>query len=185
MPPTKIRDEAVLLPDKRFRDITLSRIHPDHWLLPSVLDRLLGQDANTLDERYRPQRLLQLKQCVRRDLEWLLNTRVCYCEISDDREHLKTSVLNYGIPDFSGLAMGSSESQERLRRRVEDAVRRFETRFQSVRVELVREADNPQQRFIRFRIEGVLYAEPAPVPVEYDSTLLPTIGQFQVRASEL
>lgn len=165
----------------------MSRIRPDQLLVPSLLDRLLDDEPDALQElpRSRSQRLSELKKSVRRDLEYLLNTRISLREIPEDCEHVKTSVLNYGIPDFSGVAMGASKQQESLRSRVEDVIQRFETRFKHVRVELVVDPDGRQQRTIRFRIDGVLHAEPAPEPVAFDSLITPLVGQFQVRASNL
>ncbi len=165
----------------------MSRIRPDQLLIPSLLDRLLDDEPDAMQElsRSRSQRLADLKVSVRRDLEYLLNTRVCLREIPEDCEEVKTSVLNFGIPDFSGVAMGSRKQQEILRARVEDVIKRFETRFKQVHVELILDADSKHQRTIRFRIDGILHAEPAPEPVAFDSFITPAVGQFQVRASEL
>ena len=164
----------------------MSRIRPDQLLVPSLLDRLLDDEPESLQElpKLRSQRLVDLKQSVRRDLEHLLNTRICLREIPEDCEHVKTSVLNYGVPDFSGVAMGAIKQQESLRVRVEDVIQRFETRFKHVRVELIVEPDNRHRRTIRFRIDGILHAEPAPEPVAFDSFITPAVGQFQVRASD-
>lgn len=164
----------------------MSRIRPQQLLVPSILDRLLDDEPDVGQElpQSRAQKLSSLKQSVRRDLEHLLNTRICLRELPEDCEHVRTSVMNYGIPDFSGVAMGSREQQEMLRRRVEDAIQRFETRFKQVRVELILDSENQLQRMIRFRIDGILHAEPAPEPVSFDSVITPTIAQFQVRASD-
>ena len=165
----------------------MSRIRPDQLLVPSLLDRLLDDEPESLQElpKLRSQRLSDLKLSVRRDLEHLLNTRICLREIPEDLEHVKISVLNYGIPDFSGVAMGASRQQEMLRLRVEETIQRFETRFKQVRVELVVDPDSRHQRTIRFRIDGILHAEPAPEPVSFDSLVTPLVGQFHVRASDL
>ena len=165
----------------------MSRIRPDQLLIPSLLDRLLDDEPEAMQElpRSRSQRLADLKVSVRRDLEYLLNTRVCLREIPEDCEEVKTSVLNFGIPDFSGVAMGSQKQQEILRARVEEVIRRFETRFKKVQVELILDSDSKHQRTIRFRIDGILHAEPAPEPVTFDSFITPAVGQFQVRASDL
>ena len=164
----------------------MSRIRPDQLLIPSILDRLLDDEPDNRHERpaSRAQVLRELKQSVRRDLEHLLNTRVCLRELPSDLEEIQTSVLNYGIPDFGGLAMASSDQQELLRRRVEDVIRKFETRFKQVRVEFALDSRDKLQRTIRFRIHGVLHAEPAPEPVAFDSQLSPTLGLFQVKASD-
>ncbi|QDV25571.1 type VI secretion system baseplate subunit TssE [Aureliella helgolandensis] len=165
----------------------MSRIRPDQFLLPSVYDRLLDDapESQTEAPHSRAQLLRELKASVRRDLENLLNTRISLYAIPDDLPELKTSVLNYGIPDFTGLSMGSRAQREKLRGLVEDAVRRFETRFIEVRVEMVTSGDgeNVRDRAIKFRIDGILYAEPSPEPVSFDSQLRPQLGDFEVRAS--
>jgi type VI secretion system protein ImpF len=165
----------------------MSRIRPDQYLLPSVLDRLLDADPDSQVEppQSRAHLLRELKQSVRRDLENLLNTRICLYPVPDDLPELKTSVLNYGIPDFTGLSMGSREQRDRLREMVEDAILRFETRFVSVRVEVATGPSSARatDRTIHFRIEGLLYAEPAPEPVTFDSQLRPQLGDFEVRAT--
>ena len=165
----------------------MSRVRPDQYLLPSVFDRLLDDEPGTQVEapHNRAQLLRELKLSVRRDLENLLNTRISLYPVPDDLPELKTSVLNYGIPDFTGLSMSSREQREKLRLLVEDSIRRFETRFISVRVELstAQQSNNVKDRTVRFRIEGLLYAEPAPEPVMFDSQLRPQLGDFEVRAS--
>ncbi|MCA9132474.1 MAG: type VI secretion system baseplate subunit TssE [Planctomycetales bacterium] len=163
----------------------MSRIRPDQYLLPSVFDRLLDDEPERQVEspRSRAQLLRDLKQSVRRDLECLLNTRISLFPVPEDLKELKTSVLNYGVPDFTGLSMGSREQREKLRVLVEDAIRRFETRFKTVRVETSGGRPRSQDRTIRFRIEGTLYAEPSPEPVSFDSQLRPQLGDFEVRAS--
>jgi type VI secretion system protein ImpF len=161
----------------------MSRIRTDQLLVPSLLDRLLDDEPDVSVElpKQRAQKLRELKQSVMRDLEYLLNTRVSLRFYPDDFKNIETSVLNFGIPDFSGVAMGSRKQQEILRERVESAVVRFETRFKEVHVELVIDPDNSLQRSIRFRIDGILHAEPAPEPVVFDSILSPVAGEFVVR----
>ncbi len=163
-------------------DSIMSRIRPNQLLLPSVLDRLLDFEPEVSKEppKSRTQLLRDLKQSVRRDLECLLNSRVCVYPVPDDLPALKISVLNYGIPDFTGLAMGSRENRENLREIVEDTIRRFETRFKSVHVEIAEDFDL-NKRSLRFRIDGVLHAEPAPEPVVFDSELRPQSCEFEVK----
>jgi len=161
----------------------MSRIRNDQLLVPSLLDRLLDDEPDVSVElpKQRAQKLKELKQSVKRDLEYLLNTRVSLRFYPEDFKNVETSVLNFGIPDFSGVAMGSRKQQEMLRERVEAAVTRFETRFKEVHVELVVDPDHLLQRSIRFRIDGILHAEPAPEPVVFDSILSPVVGEFVVQ----
>ncbi len=162
----------------------MSTVRPNQRLLPSVLDRLLDDDPSVTREaeKSRSQLLRELKQSVRRDLENLLNTRISLYPIPEDLQELQTSVLNYGIPDFTGVGMGSRTQRTKLARIVQDAIQRFETRFKTVRVELVDDRGSLNDRTIRFRIEGLLHAEPAPEPVTFDSQLRPQLGEFDVKA---
>ena len=161
----------------------MSRIRPNQLLLPSVFDRLIDFEPEVSVEtpKSRNQLLRDLKQSVRRDLECLLNTRICLYAIPDDMTQLKKSVLNYGIPDFTSLTMGNRDNREFLRQLVEETIRRFETRFKSVRVDIAEDFDL-RKRTLRFRIDGILHAEPAPEPVIFDSELRPQSCDFEVRS---
>lgn len=165
----------------------MTRIRDDQLLLPSVFDRLINENPNSREDsiRSRSQLLRELKLSVRRDLENLLNTRLCLVDVPPELEHLQTSLVNYGIPDFGGLSAGSQEQREQLRARVEETIRRFETRFQYVRVELARDRQDRTNRTLRFRIEGTLHAEPAPEPVLFDSHMTAPVGEFRVRNADL
>lgn len=163
----------------------MSRIRPDQLLLPSVLDRLIDEDPGTQTElpRSRSKLLSELKDNVRRDLENLLNTRISLVRIPEHSQHLQKSVVSYGVPDFSIMFGGATERRESLRHDVEEAIRRFETRLKSetVSVELVMDPNDIARRVIRFRIDGVLHAEPAPEPVKFDSLLSVSQNEFQVK----
>ncbi|MCC6511789.1 MAG: type VI secretion system baseplate subunit TssE [Pirellulaceae bacterium] len=157
----------------------MSRIRPNQLLLPSILDRLLDfepkQTVETPPER--AQRIRELRASVRRDLEDLLNTRVSLVNCPPDLEELRCSVLNYGIPDFGASQLGSNDQKEYMRKRIEEAIRTFETRFQQVRVIM---SSTSNEGALHFRIEGTLYAEPAPEPVNFESQCLAPLGEFRV-----
>ena len=157
----------------------MSRIRPNQPLVPSLLDRLLDFDPSKKkeDAPNPSQRIKQLRASVRRDLEDLLNTRVPMIECPPDLPELKCSVLNYGIPDLGAMRMGSSDQKELIRKSIEDAIRTFETRFQHVDVVVVK---SETEGTLRFRIEGTLYAEPAPEPVEFESQCVAPLGEFRV-----
>ena len=160
----------------------MAKITEDQQLVPSVLDRLLDDDPQNSREvaKSRNQVLRELKQSVSRDLENLLNTRWRCTHWPSDLEDVEASLVNYGIPDFAGANMGSADSREQLRRIVEQVIRKFEPRFKSVRVNLVGNADETD-RTLRLRIDALLYAEPAPEPVVFDSQLEPLSGSFAVK----
>jgi type VI secretion system protein ImpF len=160
----------------------MARISDDQQLIPSVLDRLIDREPENSREAplSRHQVLRELKQSVRRDLEALLNTRWRCVQWPADLDQLDLSLVNYGIPDFTGASMGTASSREQLRQIVERVVRKFEPRFKSVRVKLLDNADETD-RSLRLRIDAMLYAEPAPEPVIFDSQLEPTSGNFAVK----
>lgn len=160
-----------------------SRVHDDQSLIPSVFDRLLDDEPNISREtaHSRRQVLRQLKQSVGRDLENLLNTRQCWGEWPESLEELPESLVNYGIPDFTGMNMSIPSERERLRGIIERVILRFEPRFKSVRVQLLKNTE-AFDRTLQFRIEGMLHVEPAPEPVIFDSQLEPTTANFEVNS---
>ena len=95
---------------------------------------------------------------------------------------LDQSLVNYGIPDFTGANLSSPDSRAQFVRVIEAVIRRYEPRFKAIRVSL---SDNvePLDRTLRFRIDAVVYAEPAPETVVFDSALEPVTGNVQVKES--
>lgn len=160
----------------------MAKIKSDQPLLPSVLDRLLDDDpAATRDApRGRSQVLRDLKQAVRRDLEDLLNTRRRCLPLPEGLDELNDSLANYGIPDVAGGQFGSVEGRERFRELLEAVLTRWEPRFASVRVSLLGDP-NELERTVRFRIDAMLHADPAPEPVVFDSAVEPATGSVEVR----
>lgn len=159
-----------------------SKVREDQPLAPSVFDRLLDDDpANSREPATsRRQLLRELKQSVSRDLENLLNTRQRCGEWPAPLEELETSLVNYGLPDFTGVNMSLPSERERLRGVIEQVIEQFEPRFRTVRVKLLENAE-VYDRTLRFRIDGLLEVDPAPEPVVFDSQLEPTTSTFEVK----
>jgi type VI secretion system protein ImpF len=155
-------------------------------LVPSVLDRLLDDDPTVTREtpKARTQVLRELKQSVRRDLECLLNTRWRCRGWPEDLDQLDLSLLNYGLPDLVEVDLQSTAGRGQFQRILEKVIRHFEPRFKSVKVEVLKNA-SPLDQTVRFRIDAVLYAEPAPEPVMFDSSLEPATGNVEVRGTRI
>jgi type VI secretion system protein ImpF len=151
-------------------------------LVSSVLDRLLD-DPNPSGEppRSSGQPLSQLKRSVTRDLENLLNTRRRWKEFPPESRDLEGSLINYGIPDFTGLNMSVPSERERTRAEIERVIRRFEPRLKNV-VVTIEANENTFERTLRFRITGVLRTEPLPERVVFDSELKPATAEIEVKA---
>jgi type VI secretion system protein ImpF len=161
----------------------METMRTDQLLLPSVLDRLIDHDPQVSREapRNRHQLLGDLKQAVRRDLECLLNTRVRCIPYLAELKELNQSLVNYGIPDLTGLTLASPKEREEFRRAVQSVILQFEPRLKKLSVRLIDPAET-SERTIRFHIEAVLAAEPAPEPVAFDSMVRLTTGSFEVKA---
>jgi type VI secretion system protein ImpF len=152
-------------------------------ILPSVFDRLIDDapEAARDPTRSRAQQLTALRDAVRRDLEALLNTHCCCVSPPEEFEELQQSVVEYGVRDFLSGFGAASTFREEFRSSMEQAIRRFEPRFVTVEVKL-RDEDDQTDRTLRFRIDALLYAEPSPELVSFDSQLDPVSQTHSVKA---
>ncbi|MCK7598878.1 type VI secretion system baseplate subunit TssE [Microbulbifer sp. CAU 1566] len=140
-------------------------------LLAPLLDRLLtssgGMDLN------RPHQVLrQLREGVRRDLEYLFNTRFRCLSAPESHENLECSNINFGLPDLSTINLSSAESRKRFCREIERTIINFEPRIRSVKVTTQQNVD-VEDPSIRFRVEAVLHINPASEVIVFDSALNP------------
>jgi type VI secretion system protein ImpF len=154
-------------------------------LLPSIIDRLIDDEpGNSREpELNRPQSLHRLKSALKRDLEWLLNSRQHGLEeIPPGCDEVSRSLLTYGLPDFTSAVVSSSQNRREIRRALEVAITDFEPRLRGVKVRLLSESE--QERSLHFRIEGRLELKPNPEPVSFDTVLQIHSGEYIVRGEE-
>ena len=154
----------------------------DLTVTPSLIDRLIDRDPRAGSDPHttRAQSVRQLKAALRRDLEWLLNTRRNPDAAAESLAELSNSLFNYGLPDFSSLSLNSPRDRGRLLVELEKAVAIFEPRLQQVRVSLV-DAPGHNSRVVHFQIEGLLQMDPSPEQVSFDTTLQLSSGEYQIR----
>lgn len=144
-------------------------------LRPSILDRIIDDapEISHKDTRTNDQfNLNYLKSSVRRDLERLFNSRYRISDFPEELTEVNQSLVNYGLPDLATINMIDIEKREEFCRHIEKTIKYFEPRFQSVKVKYMENADYTD-RTLRFRIEAVLYAEPMPEKIIFDSVLEP------------
>lgn len=160
----------------------MARGAPEANVTPSVVDRLLDLEPSlAVDPQVsRSQSLRQLKSSLKRDLEWLLNTRRNPEPAPEGLEELQRSLYNYGLPDVANLGIHSVNDQKRLLRMLEAAVALFEPRIAGAAVTMEPVAGNT--RVLRFQIQGLLMVDPAPEKVAFDTVLELTRGEYEVRA---
>ena len=76
----------------------------DETVTQSVLDRLIDLDPERdapIRLRRAPSHVRQLKAALRRDLEWLLNTRQIPGGVPEEFQGLEGSLYGYGLPDVT------------------------------------------------------------------------------------
>ena len=158
----------------------MARIDDEVRIQLSVLDRLLDFEPEVTSEppASRSKSLRQLKQALKRDLEWLLNTRRTF-SVPEEMPDLADSLLAYGLPDFSTMSVRNTEDQNDLVHALEMTLKRFEPRLEDVAVGLA--ASSPLERALRFRIDGRLKVDPVPEPVTFDTMLVLGSGNFAVK----
>ena len=144
-------------------------------LQPSLLDRLTDDEPDQPQEatNRRVLTVLKLRDCVLRDLTWLLNTgNLGEPDLATEHPEVARSVLNYGLPDMCGLT-NSSVDTDQLARLVRQAIWDFEPRIlrSTLRVRAISVADHVSQNCLRFEIEGELWAQPTPLELLFKTEL--------------
>ena len=159
----------------------MARIDNEIRITPSVLDRLLDFEPDVSSEapKSRSKSLRDLKTSVRRDLEWLLNTRRYIEDIPENLEETNKSVAIYGLPDFTGASAKGGAEKKRLIKQIETALKLFEPRFLDLKV-TIEPVDN-FERALKFRIDARLDVEPAPEPISFDTVFQLGSSEFSIK----
>lgn len=147
----------------------------------SLLDRLLDDDPEKELETPPTARQLErlLRDAMRRDVESFLNTRRRCVPLPEGLSELPGTVADYGIPDFVGYSLSSERERKQFLSRIAGYLKQHEPRFKSVDLELTEGVDD-EARSLHFRIEAVVYAEPAPESLVFDSRVEPVSRSFSV-----
>lgn len=153
-------------------------------LQPSLLDRLTD-DAPEKAEESRERRVIsssQLREYVTRDIGWLLNCvhRSADEDLSDYPE-VEASVLNYGIPDLTGMAL-SGVDLDGLQRQLRTAIVAFEPRLGADTLNIAVDSDpgRMDHAALRFRIESEMWAQPIPLNLYLQTEVDLETGKFKV-----
>lgn len=162
-------------------------------LQPSLLDRLLDDAPQQRSESAEARVLTrqQLRAAVLRDLSWLFNATRAEPDVATTRqdelrqwqqaELARQSVLNFGMPAYSGVTLSAMDRMQ-IERSVVDAIRHFEPRIdpQTLQVE-VRGDDDGRQNTLQLAIRGQLWAQPVPLELMLAADLDVETGHTRVR----
>jgi type VI secretion system protein ImpF len=107
---------------------------------------------------------------VRRDLEWLLNTRRICDPPEEGLKEVNSSVYTYGLPDLSALTMAASGDRNKLVRQILSTINLFEPRLANVRLVMIETPDSAKKD-VRLRVEAMLRMDPVPEPISFDTVI--------------
>jgi type VI secretion system protein ImpF len=160
----------------------MARWESEQTVTQSVLERLIDRDPANSTEPLptRAASVRQLKASLRRDLEWLLNSRRTPEAVGKEFQELEQSLYNFGLPDATTLSRDSLRDRNKLARMIEDTLRTFEPRLSQIQVVAV-ESANSTQHVMRFQIEAMLDMDPSPEPISFDTLLQLSSGEYQVK----
>ena len=156
----------------------MGRDRVERTVTQSLLERL-----RNVPPAHRPsdmsESIQQLKNAVRKDIEWLFNTRRVAEPADEALEATTESLYHYGLPDISSMSAYRGNPKVRLTREIEEALRVFEPRLEDARVSFV-EVEHDKHRAWRFVIEGRLLRDPKPERVVFDTVLEVANQEYRV-----
>ena len=148
----------------------------------SLIDRLVDLHPESTTE-VRPLRSLsgeELKGSLRRDMEWLLNTRTSLPGSLFDKEEL--TVIDYGIPDFGSDSHANPDFQALLVKRLARSISAYEPRLQDVRVTV--EPNSADERGLHVIIDAVMVVESIREPVSFRTIFHSLTGLVEVHEGQ-
>ena len=114
-----------------------------------------------------------IRDCVRRDLDWLFNAHALAPAAQlDAYPQVRRSVLNLGLPDLSGKTATAIDPRA-LEAQLEEIIAAFEPRIlrRSLKVHLDLEASDLDHNSLILEIQGRLWAQPTPFHLRLRSRL--------------
>ena len=154
----------------------MARSATETLVTQSVLDRLTQVEDWPAT---RNQSVRFFRDALKRDLEWLLNTRKPPLKELTAHTVARDTVINFGLPDISALGLSSSTDQRSLRTAIEGCLKVFEPRLSDVRMTL--ESSDTTDRRLRFHIEANMKLDPAPEEIAFDTVLELASGEYKVK----
>ncbi|MCC7682090.1 type VI secretion system baseplate subunit TssE [Janthinobacterium sp. FW305-128] len=147
--------------------------------VPGLFDRLMDDGGGAAGGVAVRLSLEQLKDAVARDLEELLNTRVALPPGAlDAYPECAASIVNYGLIDFAGMCLSSSDDRARICAALKAAIERHEPRLRNVRARLEREAGSINR--VGFVISGTLAVMTGGEAVNFDAVLQPSSLRYSI-----
>ena len=109
--------------------------------------------------------LKEIRACVKRDLDWLLNANQYEFQYEIQKyPEIQNSVVNFGLPDLTGRTV-SGVDMRTMEQLLKQTIITFEPRIikKSLNVRVVVDRVKFDHNAVTFEIEGLLWAEPEPL----------------------
>lgn len=163
----------------------MARWEAEQTVTQTVLERLIDRDpaAGSDAPMTRAQSVRLLKASLRRDLEWLLNTRRNPEPPPEACQELESSLYSFGLPDVTSLNYEVAADRTHLARILERTISLFEPRLDRLKVTALENAPG-SSHVLRFQIEGMLMMDPAPELISFDTVLQLASGEYQVKGDQ-
>ena len=154
----------------------MARSKSDVLITQSLLDRLTDLDQWP---ETRSASISMYRESLKRDVEWLLNTRQPVIPELEDYPATAASVFNFGLPDIHSFDGSKGKEQNALTVALEKCIRIFEPRISQPRVFLTR--TDILSRSLKFHIEGQIVYENMNEEIKFDTTLELISGEYEVK----
>jgi type VI secretion system protein ImpF len=119
------------------------------------------------------------RKSLKRDVEWLLNTRQPLLPELEGYPVAAASVLNFGLPDIQGFHGSDGRDKNALSASLLKTIRTFEPRIKQPRVYMLR--TDAASRSLRFHIEGQISFENMQEEISFDTVYELISGDFEVK----
>lgn len=142
----------------------------------SIIDRLAVVDRWP---ETRNASLQMYRDSLKRDVEWLLNTRQPVIPELDSFANVAASIVNFGLPDIHNYDGSAGKEQSALTLALEKCIKTFEPRIRNPRVFLA--WTDSLSRSLKFHIEGQVVYESQEEEIKFDTVLELLRGEYEVK----
>lgn len=147
---------------------------------PGLFDRLMGVPVSGATKGIVVRvNLEEMKDAVARDLEALLNTRTVIPEgLLKRYPECARSIVTYGLNDFAGRSLSSSDDRAYICQCLEKAIARHEPRLRNVKASLEVREDSTNR--LNFAITALMVVSSSQEPVNFDAVLQPSSLHYTI-----
>ena len=154
----------------------MARTKSEALITQSLIDRLSEREEWP---ETRSASINMYRDSLKRDVEWLLNTRQPVLPELESFPATASSVLNYGLPDIHSFDGSEGKERNALTVALEKCIRTFEPRISKPRVFLTQ--PDPLSRSLKFHIEGYAFYENMDEEIKFDTVLELISGEYEVK----